>query len=284
MHLSTLNSRLGDERLRAQARNRKLTESREVEVWDEYFREALEGRGQEFERNLWWDTSDHDTFALFKSLQKEGSRVRAIEVGCGSGKSALKALSAGVIDHLVLLDASKGALSFAKRSVPSGQACQVELCQGSAFYLPFRNGSFDLVWNVGVVEHYQRDEIECIAEEMSRVAKTGGVVVIGYPNPRSWATRKARFLGSRAGRALFSWIPGYRNETELPYSTGRMVDIVRSRAPSAKLVYCGSAGFVSTPDFLVRMMRRIPLLTKTRFLCLLWFRVGGQEEDHPSAR
>jgi SAM-dependent methyltransferase len=46
--------------------------------------------------------------------------------------------------------------------------------------LPFRNASFDAIYSMGTIEHF--DETEHAVEEMARVLKPGGRAIIGVPN------------------------------------------------------------------------------------------------------
>ena len=46
--------------------------------------------------------------------------------------------------------------------------------------LPFRDASFDLIYSMGTIEHF--DETEQAVREMARVLKPGGRAIIGVPN------------------------------------------------------------------------------------------------------
>ena len=46
--------------------------------------------------------------------------------------------------------------------------------------LPFRTGSFDAIYSMGTIEHF--DETERAVEEIARVLKPGGRAIIGVPN------------------------------------------------------------------------------------------------------
>jgi SAM-dependent methyltransferase len=46
--------------------------------------------------------------------------------------------------------------------------------------LPFRNASFDAIYSMGTIEHF--DETERAVEEIARVLKPGGRAIIGVPN------------------------------------------------------------------------------------------------------
>lgn len=48
--------------------------------------------------------------------------------------------------------------------------------------LPFRDGSFDAIYSMGTIEHF--DETEQAVAEMARVLKPGGVAIVGVPNRR----------------------------------------------------------------------------------------------------
>ena len=46
--------------------------------------------------------------------------------------------------------------------------------------LPFRDASFDAIYSMGTIEHF--DETERAVEEMARVLKPGGRAIVGVPN------------------------------------------------------------------------------------------------------
>jgi SAM-dependent methyltransferase len=59
-------------------------------------------------------------------------------------------------------------------------AMDVRVC-GDIFALPFRENSIDGIWNVGVMEHFTHDQIDCILREFCRVLKPGARVVLLWP-------------------------------------------------------------------------------------------------------
>src|SRR4029077_19237736 len=46
--------------------------------------------------------------------------------------------------------------------------------------LPFRDASFDAIYSMGTIEHF--DETERAIEEIARVLKPGGRAIVGVPN------------------------------------------------------------------------------------------------------
>jgi SAM-dependent methyltransferase len=53
-------------------------------------------------------------------------------------------------------------------------------CVGDVRTIPFRDASFDAIYSMGTIEHF--DETEAAIVEMARVLKPGGRAIIGVPN------------------------------------------------------------------------------------------------------
>jgi SAM-dependent methyltransferase len=100
----------------------------------------------------------------------------------GSGKIFLEA-GAGTSETSVLVDLSRHTSismdiseAVLKRSVNS----QLKL-QGDLFNLPLQDGSVDVIFNIGVHEHYSNDQNAVILQEFMRVLRVGGRVVLFWP-------------------------------------------------------------------------------------------------------
>jgi 2-polyprenyl-3-methyl-5-hydroxy-6-metoxy-1,4-benzoquinol methylase len=100
----------------------------------------------------------------------------------------------------------------------SRSASNVDFAAGSAYALPFADGSFDLVCCIEVLEHLERPR-DALAE-MSRVAGSG--LLLSVPNEPGWrishllAGRNVRKLGDTPGhinhwskRAFAELVSGY---------------------------------------------------------------------------
>lgn len=99
---------------------------------------------------------------------------RLLHAGCGSGQ----------VDHdigeeigISALDISPAALSIYKKANKNYH----ELILGSIFDMPIADGSFDGIYNLGVMEHFSEDEIARILREFNRVLKPGGKIVLFWP-------------------------------------------------------------------------------------------------------
>lgn len=106
----------------------------------------------------------------------EDSLLRVIDIGCGTGHLLL-ALGDRIDQplHLYGLDFSDSAIRRARQLVKSAQ-----FVVASVYAIPYPDESFDLVTCTETLEHLERPE--SALQEMSRVLRTGGHLVITVPN------------------------------------------------------------------------------------------------------
>lgn len=96
-----------------------------------------------------------------------------LEVGCGEG-IALRYVNP---IQYVGVDTSFARLRFAS-ALHRGQS----FVQGNGICLPFSSGRFDLVFCNGTIHHLPKSQVFLFVEEMGRICKKGGWVVIIEPN------------------------------------------------------------------------------------------------------
>jgi SAM-dependent methyltransferase len=125
-----------------------------------------------------------------------------LEVGSGSGLVSLALAKRGA--DVTLCDISPEAVRFSKATFEKEHA-QETTVQSSILDLPFEDNTFDVTWNAGVIEHFERaDQIEAL-REMLRVTKSDGKVIVAVPSSRARIYARAkRFADSRG-----LWQPGY---------------------------------------------------------------------------
>ena len=99
-----------------------------------------------------------------------------LEAGCGSGLISLELAMKRNLKRLVLLDIREDILEKARNNF--NKFINAEFMLGDVQNLPFRNESFDLVFNEGVIEHL--DDMERGVKEMARVSKK--YVICFIPN------------------------------------------------------------------------------------------------------
>jgi len=73
---------------------------------------------------------------------------------------------------------------------------------GDVRILPFRDGSFDAIYSMGTIEHF--DETERAVVEMARVLKPGGRAIIGVPN-RYDPFFRPLFVGALQAAGLYGY-------------------------------------------------------------------------------
>jgi len=95
-----------------------------------------------------------------------------LDISCGQGALLSFAAQAGL--EVTGLDLAGSALVAAAGAVPAG------LCLANAEQLPFTTDSFDLVTNIGSVEHYFRPSLA--VREAARVLRPAGLALILLPN------------------------------------------------------------------------------------------------------
>jgi ubiquinone/menaquinone biosynthesis C-methylase UbiE len=106
-------------------------------------------------------------------------RGRALDVGCGTGALAARLAEAGY--DVAGVDPSNGMLDVLRRRAPD-----VNAVQASGTELPFPDASFDLVYTVAVLHHVADPvAVRATLQEMVRVARPGGYVLVWDHNPRN---------------------------------------------------------------------------------------------------
>jgi len=134
----------------------------------------------EVEARHWWSAGMWQLASYWLDAALAGrSGLRALDVGCGTGLTAVRLSRRGDVGRVVGLDPSPEALKFARRHA-------LPLVRGSALDLPFASGRFDVVTCFDVVQHLPPGAYPRAAEELCRVLAPGGVAVV-RSNGRGWS-------------------------------------------------------------------------------------------------
>ena len=132
----------------------------------------------------------------------------ALDIGCGLGGNVVSL--AKKFDQAYSIDISYKPLLVAKKRLEGrGLAARALVLAASAEALPFREGAFDFVTAINVIEHVEDQPLTL--QEMHRVLRHGGAAFFDSPNrftllpephvklwgvgflPRSWADPYVRF-------------------------------------------------------------------------------------------
>jgi ubiquinone/menaquinone biosynthesis C-methylase UbiE len=103
---------------------------------------------------------------------KNGSKL--LHAGCGTGQ-----VDQDVITKfsLTALDISGKALRLYK--LYNGD--KAKLMKANIFKIPTKNSTFDGIYNMGVMEHFTKEENEKILLELKRILKPNGKIVLFWP-------------------------------------------------------------------------------------------------------
>jgi SAM-dependent methyltransferase len=78
------------------------------------------------------------------------------------------------------IDISEPTVIQARPAFDQGPGARLQGAVGDVRELPFRDASFDAIYSMSTIEHF--DETERAVEEMARVLKPGGRAIVGVPN------------------------------------------------------------------------------------------------------
>jgi SAM-dependent methyltransferase len=122
--------------------------------------------------------------------------LKILEAGSGTGGLATRLLREGA--EVTVLDIVPQCIRALCAHVPSDAPFHAVV--GDLFRMPFPDGTFDAVFNSGVMEHFQPDDIRRGLTEMARVLKPGGRLMCIVPNARGrfyvWGKRRQETAGT----------------------------------------------------------------------------------------
>jgi len=109
--------------------------------------------------------------------------------------------------RITLVDISPKSLAFARRHF-EGLGLRARYAIQDGLNLGFRDGSFDVVWNGGVIEHFTDEGKVALIREMYRITRPGGLLLIVVPNALDLPFRLGKWIAERRGK----WIFGYEDD------------------------------------------------------------------------
>ena len=114
---------------------------------------------------------------LCESLQPRAPR-RVLEIACGPGRltAAMRGVPFGVA-----IDASQPMLETAQQRM-NGSAGHWSFLRSDAFVLPVRDASFDAVYTLRFVRHFQTEDRLRLYREIQRVLRPHGIFIVDALN------------------------------------------------------------------------------------------------------
>jgi dolichol-phosphate mannosyltransferase len=165
---------------------------------------------------------------------------RVLDVGCGSSRIL------GSIPGMTGLDVQLHKLRYDRRF-------ENQLVHGSIFDLPFANESFDCLVCSEVIEHIPAEEKAF--DELSRVLKTGGRLILGTPDYDRWQWRALEWVYARVSPG------GYADEHITHYSMKNLSTYLQGKGFAIESVsYVGGSEMIFSLRKLPPMSSTVPAL------------------------
>ncbi|HTP13258.1 MAG TPA: methyltransferase domain-containing protein [Bacteroidota bacterium] len=176
---------------------------------------------------------------LSRLTSLEGKKV--LEIGAGTGRDSFPLVEHGAIVYQ--LDYAENSLRILKRLADESKY-QVSIVGGDTFSLPFRDGTFDIIFHQGLLEHFRKPVAENLLRENIRVLKQGGLLLVDVPQ-RWHSYTVVKHLLISAGK----WFAGW----ERSFSVGELRNLLRSLGLTPVYAY----GEWMYPSFFYRAFREV---------------------------
>lgn len=121
---------------------------------------------------------------LLATLIGPPNELSVLDVGCGVG--TYHPLLRGKVGRITGIDPSAACIDEARKNNPD---VSYRTYDGSK--LPYEDGTFDAVYAICVMHHVPQEDWRQFSDELTRVTKPGGLVILFEHNPYNPFTRKA---------------------------------------------------------------------------------------------
>ena len=160
-----------------------------------------------------------------------------LDVGCGSSR-----IIGSLPEGSVALDILVRKLRFDRRF-------GVPLVEASGFALPFRDASFSCVLSSQVIEHVPKESP--MIDELCRVLKPGGRLVLGTPDYARWEWVYLEKLYAR-------FAPGaYADEHIAHYTRSELIDLLKTKG-----LVCEDTRYIARGELIMAFRRPLQSLRK----------------------
>lgn len=143
---------------------------------------------------------------LVKLTDLKGKRV--LEVGAGTGRDSFGLVERGA--EVFMLDYAASSLQIIK-NIATEEKIDVSPVGGNAFSLPFPDGTFDIVFHQGLLEHFREKEAANLLKENIRVLKKDAILLVDVPQRYHIYTVMKHIL-----IAMDKWFAGWEREFSIP--------------------------------------------------------------------
>ena len=130
-----------------------------------------------------WLTPCEESYYYVEKWHREG-RSSVLDMGCGLGRHSLLFAKNGF--DVTAMDISEEALSFLKEEAVK-QVLNISCINANMESMPFPDNSFDCIFAMHSAGHADTEGMHRIMNEIKRVLKPGGVILITLCSKETWA-------------------------------------------------------------------------------------------------
>lgn len=158
---------------------------------------------QSFAKNLYLKINKGVIREILRLLNGKVKNKKILEVGAGSGSDCIALAKKGA--KCFALDFSSKALEVCLQ-LAKQEKIELKTIQADCSKIPFKDSYFDLVFSVGLLEHFK--EPLPVIQEQIRVLKRGGFLIIDVPQKYNLYTL-VKHLKMWLGRYPLDWETQY---------------------------------------------------------------------------
>lgn len=171
----------------------------------------MTSRQEELQQDVWerlwsqpvsyeWDSVSESVYQRLITLVGSLRGLNIAEAGSGTGKISLRLAREGA--QVTLVDYSQQALTNSQAAFEQ-EGLSADYLLADIRQIPLPDQSFDLTWNAGVLEHFTHEEQVRIVQEMVRITKPEGLLVILTPSAASLPYRLGKFAAEQSGKWMY---------------------------------------------------------------------------------
>jgi SAM-dependent methyltransferase len=171
-------------------------------AYDEIQSNTYDERRFTTQRGLIFHNWENEQLLAF--LREADRKGRVLEVGCGTGRFIQKALDAGYF--VIGLDPSPFMIDICRSKFQATPEVRFDIGEGAL--LPYGNGVFDLVYSIRTLNQTESlvYALKTI-QEMLRVTKSGGRLLIEYCNRRLFRLKRNRKATLLTRKEILNLLP-----------------------------------------------------------------------------